>query len=157
MPRYTQWVWSEAHRRHYSYLLADDGRTILDTILSGPASPAVETGISLSASPQTVAASAQHKATDSRLNRYIDLAPHEWREWAANATRPVAISSRPLRITQTQGISRRASRQRRSFEHTVHQKAQQEQVNPSQAQVTRVTTIRRIQAVGLDYLLLALR
>lgn len=36
MPSYTQWMWSHSHGRHYSYLLADDGRTIMDTIWSGP-------------------------------------------------------------------------------------------------------------------------
>ena len=35
MPSYTPWTWSAPHRRHYSYLLADDGTTILDTLWSG--------------------------------------------------------------------------------------------------------------------------
>jgi len=35
MPRYTPWTWSPPHNRHYSYLLADDGR-VLDTIWAGP-------------------------------------------------------------------------------------------------------------------------
>jgi hypothetical protein len=36
MTSYTPWTWSESHQRHYSYLLAADGSTILDTLWSGP-------------------------------------------------------------------------------------------------------------------------
>ncbi|KAH7409824.1 hypothetical protein DE146DRAFT_643101 [Phaeosphaeria sp. MPI-PUGE-AT-0046c] len=36
MPSYTPWTWSPPHERHYSYLLADDGRTILETRWEGP-------------------------------------------------------------------------------------------------------------------------
>jgi hypothetical protein len=48
MPSYGPWTWSAPHNRHYSYLLADDGVTVLETLWSGPA-----TG---SATPQTPAA-----------------------------------------------------------------------------------------------------
>jgi serine/threonine protein kinase len=34
-PTYGPWTWSEAHRRHYTYLMAADGR-ILDTFWEGP-------------------------------------------------------------------------------------------------------------------------
>ncbi|KAH6840389.1 hypothetical protein B0T12DRAFT_494114 [Alternaria alternata] len=36
MPSYGPWTWSAPHNRHYSYYLADDGVTVLDTLWSGP-------------------------------------------------------------------------------------------------------------------------
>jgi hypothetical protein len=42
MPIYGPWTWSQPHNRHYSYLLADDGVTVLDTIWAGPTGPAID-------------------------------------------------------------------------------------------------------------------
>ncbi|CAO2654008.1 Nn.00g107410.m01.CDS01 [Neocucurbitaria sp. VM-36] len=57
MPRYTPWTWSQPHGRHYSYLLADDGVTILETVWSGPpANPGVA---------DTLAAASAHHVPES--------------------------------------------------------------------------------------------
>ncbi|KAH6865203.1 hypothetical protein BKA58DRAFT_240862 [Alternaria rosae] len=41
MPRYGPWTWSQPHNRHYTYLLADDGVTVLDTLWAGPTTSSV--------------------------------------------------------------------------------------------------------------------
>ncbi|KAH7081325.1 hypothetical protein BKA63DRAFT_503599 [Paraphoma chrysanthemicola] len=53
MPSYTPWTWSASHGRHYSYLLADDHRTVLDTIWSGPSpsSPQPSSAVPASRAP----------------------------------------------------------------------------------------------------------
>jgi len=43
MPSYGPWTWSQPHGRHYSYLLADDGLTVIETLWAGPATGSVDT------------------------------------------------------------------------------------------------------------------
>lgn len=48
MPIYTPWTWSQAHGRHYAYILADDAHTVLDTLWSRPPVAAPPTGAAIS-------------------------------------------------------------------------------------------------------------
>lgn len=67
MPKYTPWTWSAPHGRHYSYLVADDGTTILDTIWAGhPAASSASTAETTSDStPRTTSAYSNPSASSS--------------------------------------------------------------------------------------------
>jgi hypothetical protein len=62
MPSYGPWTWSAPHNRHYSYLLADDGVTVLETLWSGP--------VTGSPTPRTLTAAQSYEDRARSVQQY---------------------------------------------------------------------------------------
>lgn len=66
MPKYTPWTWSAPHGRHYSYLIADDGTTVLDTLWAGhPAASTASTAEATSDSTPRSSTTASYSKTSA--------------------------------------------------------------------------------------------
>ncbi|OAL51765.1 hypothetical protein IQ07DRAFT_390627 [Pyrenochaeta sp. DS3sAY3a] len=63
MPKYTPWTWSAPHGRHYSYLIADDGTTVLDTLWAGPSAA------SAASTTETTSDSTPRSQTSARYSK----------------------------------------------------------------------------------------